>query len=336
MTASTRLRVGACLSLSGRFARFGVQAANALKLWTDLDGSAEVVIEDDRSDPDVVEAAMKSVAGRCDVLLGPYSTQLVRRAARIAQASDWLLWNHGGSGDDVEGSAPGHLISVLTPTSRYAEPFVRRVADDAVEPALWIKHGRGRFGRQVAQGAAALARHIGIEPVVVGPDEKLEPTARPWQLFVAGTFEDDVAAVRQAMELSCPPQLVCSVAAGVRSFRTALGRDPTGTFGVGQWFPGATPSPLLGPDEDTFVSAYVELFGALPDYPAAQAVGAAVIAAHCTRSARGPDRELVWSIASRLDTSTLFGAFAVDPITGAQLKHEPALVRWEDAGLTPA
>jgi len=49
--ASRPLRVGACLSLSGRFARFGSQAARALQVWSLLDGDAEVVIEDDRSDP---------------------------------------------------------------------------------------------------------------------------------------------------------------------------------------------------------------------------------------------------------------------------------------------
>jgi hypothetical protein len=324
------------LSLSGRFAQFGVQAANALLVWSELDGAADVVIEDDRSDPGAVEHAMQSVAARCDVLLGPYSTQLVRRAARIAQASDWLLWNHGGAGDDVEASAPGHLVSILTPTSRYAEPFLRRIAADGVERALWITYGPGRFGRQVAQGAAASARQIGIETVVVGPDEQLESTATPWQLFVAGTFEDDVAIVQQAMEMFSPPQLVCSVAAGVRSFSTALGRDPTGTFGVGQWHPGITPAPHLGPDEETFLRAYAKAFGGTPDYPAAQAVAAAVIAGHATRLAGSTAREPVWSVATRLDTSTLFGLFAVDPVTGAQAKHETALVRRGHAGLTPA
>jgi ABC-type branched-subunit amino acid transport system substrate-binding protein len=324
------------LSLSGRFAQFGVQAANALKIWRELDGAADVVIEDDRSDPEVVEEAMKSVAACSDVLLGPYSTQLVRRAARIAEASDWLVWNHGGSGDDVESSAPGHLLSVLTPTSRYAEPFIRRIAMEGVQGVLWIQHGRGRFGRQIAQGAAALARQAGIDPIVVGPEEKLEPGPGPWQLFVAGTFEDDVAAVRQAIQRSSPPELVCSVAAGVRSFRRALGQDPKGTFGVGQWFPGATSLPILGPDEGTFLRSYAKGFGGTPDYPAAQAVSAAVIAAHATRLASATNREQLWSIATRLNTSTLFGAFKVDPTTGAQLKHESVLVRWGDAGLTPA
>ena len=97
-----RLRVGACLSLSGRFAQFGRQAALGLETWRSLDGNAELVIEDDRSDKHALEAVLPDVAARCDVLLGPYSTVLARAAGRIAADSGWLVWNHGGSGDDVQ------------------------------------------------------------------------------------------------------------------------------------------------------------------------------------------------------------------------------------------
>jgi ABC-type branched-subunit amino acid transport system substrate-binding protein len=301
-----------------------------------LDGAVDLVIEDDHSDPETLEAAIKSVATRCDVLLGPYSTQLVRRAGRVAAESGWLLWNHGGSGDDVEVANPGHVVSILTPTSRYAEPFLRRMADDDVDGTLWVVHGEGRFGRQVAHGAEALAQRLGIETVVAGPDDKLEPEDTPWYLFSAGTFEDDVETVKRAMGLPQPPRLVCSVAAGVQAFAKALGRDPTGTFGVGQWFPGATEPALLWPDEGTFLTAYANATGVTPDYPAAQAIAAAVIAAHATRRAGGTIRDLVWPVATQLDTTTLFGAFAIDPVSGAQVKHEAVLVRWADHGLTPA
>ena len=79
-----RLRVGACLSLSGRFAQFGQQAAAGLKAWQSLDGNAELVIEDDRSDKHALEATLPGVASRCDVLLGPYSTVLARAAGNLA------------------------------------------------------------------------------------------------------------------------------------------------------------------------------------------------------------------------------------------------------------
>ena len=44
----TRLRLGACLSLTGRYGRFGRQAANGLRVWQQLAGEdVELDIEDD-------------------------------------------------------------------------------------------------------------------------------------------------------------------------------------------------------------------------------------------------------------------------------------------------
>jgi ABC-type branched-subunit amino acid transport system substrate-binding protein len=331
-----RLRVGACLSLSGRYAQFGRQAAAALDIWREIDGRSALLIEDDASDPSRIESLVADLASRCDVLLGPYSTQLVRRAGRAAVESDRLLWNHGGSGDDVEAAHPGHVISVLTPTSRYAEPFLRLVARSSVDGTLWVRHGAGRFGRQVAHGAGEMARRLGIDAVVVGPGDELKPHS-PWCLFSAGTFEDDVDVVRSALGRDDPPRMVCSVAAGVRSFADALGQDPVGMFGVGQWFPGsAKPPPRLGPDERTFLMAYSRATGTTPDYPAAQAFATAAIAVHCTRQAGATTRDVVWSTATRLSTSTLFGDFGVDPANGTQRDHDTVLARWTDHGLSPA
>src|SRR5260370_20222987 len=91
------IRVGACLSLTGRFSRFGTQAVRGLDAWRSLDGAAELVITDDESSPRMLESVLPGIAKRCDVLLGPYSTQLMRAAGRMAADAGWLTWNHGGS-----------------------------------------------------------------------------------------------------------------------------------------------------------------------------------------------------------------------------------------------
>ena len=86
------------------------------------------MVEDDRSDVRTLETVLPGVAARCDLLLGPYSTRLMRAAGQIAAERGRLVWNQGGSGDDVAEAHPGHVVSVLTPASRYAEPFLRRLA----------------------------------------------------------------------------------------------------------------------------------------------------------------------------------------------------------------
>ncbi len=331
------LRVGACLSLTGRYSRCGVQAAAGLESWRVLDGHAELVVEDDRSDPACVESCLRDVAGRCDLLLGPYSTQLMRAASRVAPDLDQVVWNHGGSGDDVEAAAPGHVVSVLSPTSRYAEPLLRHLAAQAMLAPLWLVEGRGSFGRQVVAGAEAMADNLGLRTVRIGPTDDLPADRTPpaWDLFCAGSFEEDVATVRAARALARPPRLIGAVAAGVRDFGQAVA-SAEGVYGIAQWFPGRRTVVELGPPEGGFLRAYSALTGAVPDYPAVQAAAAAVLATHCARAAGSVARESLWAVAAGLKTTTMFGAFRIDRVSGAQLGHETALVRWTANGLASA
>jgi hypothetical protein len=318
------------LSLSGKFSRFGRQAARALRVWASLDGGAEVLIEDDASDVRRLRALLPSVAARSDLLLGPYSTMLMRAAGDMAAEAGWLVWNHGGSGDDVETAHPGHVVSVLTLTSRYAEPFLCYLAGcPGPLPELRIAHGKGRFGRQVASGAEAHALQLGFHHVSTGladamlSDELLED----WVLFAAGIFEEDIETAMRARGLARPPRLTCAVAAGVREFGEVV-ESPDGTFGIAQWFPGSGQLPLLGPSEPEFLDAYHAAAGASPDYPAAQAAATAVLAAHCARQVGRTDRDALWPTATALDTTTLFGTFKIDQASGAQIGHRTVLIHW--------
>ncbi|MEU1877774.1 ABC transporter substrate-binding protein [Streptosporangium sp. NPDC020072] len=331
----TTLTLGAFLSLSGKHARFGHQAQLGLEIWHTANPALNLLIQDDHSDPAVLRAGFRDLADRCDLLLGPYSTHLTRTAAHLAADHDRLLWNHGGSGDDVEASHPGHLVSILTPTSQYATPFLHHLTTTTPLP-LWIATGKGSFGRQVSDGAETTAHTLGLPTVRLGPSDDLAnaTTTQPWALLCAGAFEEDVETIERARALPVPPQVVCAVAAGVHEFGQALD-NPQGTYGIGQWFPGTTPTPRLGMDEHTFLTAYHDRTGVLPDYPAVQAVAAATIATHCATTAGSTSRTALWQAATDLETTTLFGAFKIDPHTGTQRGHQPALIRWGPISPTP-
>jgi hypothetical protein len=325
-----QLRVGACLSLSGRFAPFGQQAARGLAVWAELDGNAEVLIEDDASEVRKLKSLLPGVAARCDLLLGPYSTVLMRAAGDMAAENGWLIWNHGGSGDDVETAHPGHIISALTPTSRYMEPFLDHLAAE-MEPdeELRIAHGKGQFGRQVASGAESFARQLGFTRISAGRGELMlaKDTAESWVLITAGTFEDDIVTVQRAQSLLRPPRAICAIAAGVREFRRS-NANVDGVFGIAQWFRGDGYEALLGPGEREVLAGYSTTVGNMPDYPAIQAVATASLAAHCARQIGSVNRADLWRAATTLETRTLYGAFKVDQTTGAQIGHTTVLTRW--------
>jgi ABC-type branched-subunit amino acid transport system substrate-binding protein len=323
------LRVGAALSVTGRFARFGTQAAEGLRSWRELTDGVALVVENDESDPRTLRARLHALADRCDLLLGPYSTLLARTAAEVASGEDLLIWNHGGSGDDVQVAAPGHVVSVLSPTSRYAEPFVRYLADREEKVPLVLAQGRGRFARQVIAGAARHAERMGITTVRADAPFTRD---QPWDLFTAGTFEEDVDTVTAARTTPGGPRIIGSVAAGVREFAGAV-PDSNGVLGVAQWFPGGRHRAQIGPSENDFLATFSRRTGTTPDYPAVQAATAAALAVHCAETAGSRDREALWAAATHLRTSTMFGAFAVAAEDGRQVGHRMTLVRWDEGHL---
>jgi hypothetical protein len=316
--------------LTGRYARFGRQAADGLRAWQAL-AETEVTLrlEDDGSDRDRLAILLKEVARDCDLLLGPYSTELMRRAGQMLAEFDCVLWNHGGSGDDVQALWPGRIVSVLAPTSRYAAPFVRAQARKVDRVPLWVVRAKGRFGRQVAAGAMKEAEHLGLEAVEKDTAEEswLEGAPERWDLFSVGVFEDDVLIVNQARTASRSPRAICSIAAGVQDFATMV-KEPEGVFGIAQWFPGRDEAAELGPVEGDLLEQYRRLVNLQPDYPAVQAAAAAAIAVRCAEIAESVQPRELWAAARDLETSTVFGPFGIDPHTGAQTRHTPVLLRW--------
>jgi ABC-type branched-subunit amino acid transport system substrate-binding protein len=301
-----------------------------LRVWQELSGDCvELEIEDDGSDPEAFAARFRRVASRCDVLLGPYSTQLMRAAGEAMPEIDRLLWNQGGSGDDVQALRPGRIVSVLAPTTRYAVPFVRAMADEGERVPLWVVRGRGRFGRQVASGAIDQALRDDLVTVEkrTGDGSLFEDVPEAWDLFSSGRFEDDVAIVKEAQVAPRPPRAICSVAAGVQDFASEVD-DADGIYGIAQWVPGRGVPPELGPTEDAFLEAYLERAGAHPDYPAVQAAAGAVLATHCVELAGSTKPDALWAVAAELDTTTLLGEFKIDASTGAQAKHTTVLLQW--------
>ena len=172
---------------------------------------------------------------------------------------------------------------------------------------------------------------MGLQVVDERVDEHgawLEEAPETWDLFSVGTFEDDVAIVNDARSAPRPPRGVCSVAAGVRDFASMVD-DPEGIYGIAQWFPGRQTRPELGPTEHDFVTAYRRIADAWPDYPAVQAAAAGALALHCAHIAGSTDAAALWTAATGLETTTLYGAFRIDSETGMQLGHAPVLLRWD-------
>src|SRR6266511_5577510 len=119
-----RLLLGAPLSLTGRYALMGrlaavglwqavgdVRAVGGVRIGAERFAPALAVV-DDQSTREGVRRALDDLV-EADVLFGPYGSDLVEEAAEAAAERRRVIWNHGGSADQVEG-LPG-VVSVLSP-----------------------------------------------------------------------------------------------------------------------------------------------------------------------------------------------------------------------------
>ena len=88
------------LSLTGRYRRQGNEAAAGIRLWADAE-SVQLTLVDDGGVAEAAVEAYTSLLGKVDLLIGPYSSGLVRAIAPHLRRAGQLLWNHGGSADDL-------------------------------------------------------------------------------------------------------------------------------------------------------------------------------------------------------------------------------------------
>ena len=108
--------IGLSISLSGRFSLQGQQALQGFLLWQswiNAQGgvavrngekrSVRLIWYDDRSR---ISCARKHVfrllqEDQIDILLGPYSSSLTMAVAEIAEEYKKVVWNYGGSSDEI-------------------------------------------------------------------------------------------------------------------------------------------------------------------------------------------------------------------------------------------
>ena len=153
---------------------------------------------------------------------------------------------------------------------------------------------------------------------------------RPDLVISAGSFDDEVVLARALLESGLRPKAVGLAAAAMQEFPQALGTHAEGFLGPSQWEPRLAYVPDFGPGPAEATEG-IRAQGAPPDYPAAQAYAACLIAQRCLEEA-GADDESLWRAACALDCATFFGRFRIDPATGLQVGHEVVLVQWRRGG----
>jgi len=319
----TPMDAAVTLSLSGPFARQGLEAARGLAGWAEETGVRLTVVDDGGSRQAATRAYGAWLDAGVDLLLGPYGSGLVRAVAPPVCGAGRLLWNHGGSADDL--ARPG-LVSLPAPASTYFHGAVDEAAARRVGRLL-VARGGGPFARAVAEGALARAAAHGLDARTVDAGSLAAEDAAGDAVLVVGRFEEDVAQVRRLRGGSpCPPALLGAVAAGLPAFGE-LGEAAEGVLGPVQWWPTSRKAPV-GPSGADFAAGYRRRVGHEPSYVAAQAAAAGYLALAVHGLGLAAEDLPGWR------TSTLLGDFALDG-SWRQVGHRVTTIRWRDGRMVP-
>lgn len=252
---------------------------------------------------------------------------------KVARASSRVIWNHGGATSRLSWPAFPRIINVLAPASSYFTGILQAI--HACEPAartVSLFHSSSGFGRDVAAGALASAASLHMEVHTI-PFEPSHAAAAAVTvpdgaiLLVAGNFADELAAA--SLLLARPWRFAAFVGAGVAEILAPLGQMREGLLGPTQWLASSAPQANEGPDAAWFTTAYRASTGDEPPYPAAQAFSAGLLCARCLRDGESCEDDAQLAAARRLNCTTLYGSFQLDPLTGLQSGHQVLIVQWQ-------
>ena len=257
MESRQEILVGLSISLTGRLSAQGRQALDGLRLWQSyVNGQDGITIGqaapqpvpllfyDDQSRASLArENALRLLRqDHVDAVFGPYSSGLTMTVAEVAHEHGRVLWNHGGSSDEICNRGWQHLVGIPTPASEYLRDLPRCLERQA--PALRkiciAYSARGTFASHVARGvvqaatpeySAQLMSYSALDVDVLL--RKLH-ASQPEILVLAGSFELEIQIMRARRRWPASIRAVAAVAAGVQPFHDDLGRAAEGVIGPSQ------------------------------------------------------------------------------------------------------
>jgi len=350
------IKFGAAISLTGRYSSQGVQAFRGLTLWTkdvnDLGGiyvrgldkrlSLKLVHYDDKSQAEECAKLVEKliVEDEVDILIGPYSSGLSLAALPIAEKYKKTLWNHGGASDEIFEQGSGHIVSIIAPASTYLGTVTDMVKEiDAEAKSVFILHADTGFSNTVAKGARSRAEKIGFEVIyeVKYPSGKENfsdllkglGNKNPDLILGVGRIENDLALARGIIEHRVNAKAIALVIASVKEFKKAIGKNVEGFLAPSQWEPGARYRIDFGPTPMEFYRKYKDSFEEEPDYTAAQGYAIGLVAQKCIEEAGALEKNKLREVANKLEFTTFYGGFQIDPSTGRQIAHRVVIVQWQ-------
>ena len=341
--AADPIKLGASLSLTGRFSDSAKYCQEGYLLWSDeVNGRGgiggrpvQVVIYDDESNPDTGRVLAERLIDRdgATVILGPYSspiTDAMATAVERAQvpmigtiASDSSIWNRRKLRWSFQGF----------PSSDYDhEGFLTIVKEKAGgAKKLAIVFEEAPFSIAAKDWAVAKAKEMGLTVEAYGYNPGAQDFRSIIERMVAagtelvsmgGYYQPSIALTRQMIERGFNPVAYHFIQAADGVTKDALGANAEGVFGRSAW-----EASIETPANKAFVEAYKGKFNRLPSYHSAAAYATGQVFEAAIK-AKGTDRAAIREFLATQSTESVLGTFKVNP-RGQQEGYHYVAIQWQ-------
>lgn len=361
------IKIGASISLTGKYARTGEEQRRGYELWMQhvnsvgyslgkgnlphkepglIDGRpVELVVLDDRSDPTTgVRLFNELIYNRkVDLLLGPYSSSVSNAVAPVIEEAKIPTPIPMASSPKIWKGKKRKWMPQIQPPANLRLPGVVKLAKDKGIKTIAIIYSDAAFPRAAAEGVKERAKQYGVNIVLY---EAYPKTLTDWIPIVSkardrnaevlaggGYLPDSIGIVKAAKSINYIPKII-SLVVGVAlpDFKDSLEDDVLNITGDADWEPG-----VEYPGAKEYAEAYKKRHGREAEYHSAGAYGGAqVLEEAVKRVGNIKDRKAIRDVMYALDTLTIFNAYKVMPLdspdSGLQTAALRLLLQWQRVG----
>ena len=341
--AADPIKLGASLSLTGRFSDSAKYTQEGYKLWeeqTNANGGiggrpVALTIYDDQSSPDTGRILAQRLIDRDGVLaiLGPYSSPITDAEAVVVERSETPLLGTIASDSSIWTRRKLRWSFQAFPSSDFDHQgfldVIKQKGGDLKKLAIVFE--QAPFSIAAKDWAEKTAGAMGLTVETYG----YSPGAQDFRSIIermvsfgaeavsmGGYYEPSVALTRQMVERGFNPVGYHFIQAADGVTKDALGANAEGVFGRSAWEPS-----IDTPASKAFVATYQAKYSRIPSYhsAAAYAAGQTIEAAI---KAKGADRGAIRDFLASQPIETVLGKFSVND-KGQQIGYRYVATQWQ-------
>lgn len=341
--AADPVKLGASLSLTGRFSDSAKYTREGYLLWADAINAAggingapvALTIYDDESNPDTGRVLVQRLIDRDGVvgILGPYSSPITDAECVVVERAQVPLLGTIASDSSIWTRRKFRWSFQAFPSSDYDhEGFLKILqAKGGGLKKLAIVFEQAPFSIASKDWAEKTAKASGLEVETYGYTPGAQDFRSIIERMVAfgaeavsmgGYYEPSIALTRQMIERGFNPTAYHFIQAADGVTKDALGAQAEGIFGRSAW-----EATIDTPTNKAFVQAYEDKFKRTPSYHSAAAYAAGQVMEAAIR-AKGADRAAMRDFIATQTIPTVLGSFSVNE-RGQQQGYHYVSIQWQ-------